>query len=315
MHSYYYRVPTAGCVKAELHVHLEGSIEPETLLAIDPSLTREEIAAHYTGRTFDEFIQGYIWVNRKIHKPDHYALATRHLLERLAAQNVTYAEITLSAGMIFWKQQDLAAIYDAIWRESQRSPVKAFWILDAVRNLGAEAALPVVNFSVERRGDGVIAFGLGGDEARGPAAWFRDVFARARDGGLHLVCHAGETAGPESIWAALEIGAERIGHGIAAARDPALLAKLRQSNIPLEVCISSNVCTGVVPSLEEHPARHLYDAGVPIVINTDDPAFFRTSLTREYEIAERTFGLPAGELARAGFRYAFHPTGMNASGS
>ena len=305
MHSYYYKVPGAKCVKAELHVHLEGSIEPETLLAIDPSLTREEIDGHYTGRTFEEFIQGYIWVNRKIEKPRHYALATRHLLERLAAQDVTYAEITLSAGMILWKGQDLAAIYDAIWRESQRSPVKTFWIPDAVRNLGPEPALPVAKFALERRGDGVIAFGLGGDEARGPAELFRDVFAYARDGGLHLVCHAGETTGPDSIWAALAIGAERIGHGIAAARDPALLRKLRDSSVPLEVCITSNVCTGVVTSLENHPVRQLHDAGVPITLNTDDPAFFHTSLTQEYAIAERIFELPAQELAAASFRHAF----------
>ena len=312
MHSYYYKVPGTKCVKAELHVHLEGSIEAETLLAIDPSLSRDDIAAHYSCRTFDEFIQGYIWVNRKIEKPEHYALATRHLLERLAAQDVTYAEITLSAGMILWKQQDLPAIYHAIWRESQQSSVKTFWILDAVRNLGPEPALPVAKFSVERCGDGVIAFGLGGDEARGPAELFRDVFASARDGGLHLVCHAGETTGPESVWAALAIGAERIGHGIAAARDPALLTKLRELNVPLEVCISSNVCTGAVPSLADHPVRQLYDAGVPIVLNTDDPAFFHTTLTREYEIAESIFGLPSGPLASASFRYAFDPTGTNA---
>jgi adenosine deaminase/aminodeoxyfutalosine deaminase len=305
MHSYYYKVPGAKCVKAELHVHLEGSIEAETLLAIDPSLSRDDIAAHYTCRTFDEFIQGYIWVNRKIDKPEHYALATRHLLERLAAQDVTYAELTLSAGMILWKQQDLPAIYDAIWRESQRSSVKTFWIFDAVRNLGPEPALPVAKFAVERRRDGVIAFGLGGDEARGPAELFRDVFAYARDGGLHLVCHAGETTGPESVWAALAIGAERIGHGIAAARDPALLTQLRELNVPLEVCISSNVCTGVVPSLADHPVRQLYDVGVPIVLNTDDPAFFNTTLTREYEIAGRLFGLPLDPLSAASFRYAF----------
>ncbi len=305
MHSYYYKVPDAKCVKAELHVHLEGSIEPETLLAIDPSLDRKEIDAHYTCRTFDEFIQGYIWVNSKIEKPEHYALATRHLLDRLSAQNVTYVEITLSAGMILWKGQDLPAIYDAIWRESQRSRVRTFWIPDAVRNLGPGCALPVAKFAVDRKDDGVIAFGLGGDEARGPAGLFRDVFAYARDGGLHLVCHAGETVGPESIWAALEIGAERIGHGIAAARDPALLSNLRDTGVPLEVSITSNVCTGVVASLEQHPVRQLYDAGVSIVLNTDDPAFFHTSLTQEYEIARRLFGLPADELAAASFRHAF----------
>jgi aminodeoxyfutalosine deaminase len=305
MHSYYGKVSVP---KAELHVHLEGSVEPETLLAIDPGLSRNEIEANLTCRNFAEFLRGYIWITSKLVEPAHYALATRHLLERLAAQNVTYAEITLSAGVVLWKQQDLAAVYEAVWTESQRSRVRTFWILDAVRHFGTEHGMQVAKFAVTRRDHGTIAYGIGGDEARGPAEWFRDVFAYARDGGLHLVCHAGETMGPESIWAALEIGAERIGHGIAAVRDPALLERLRESKVPLEVSITSNVCTGVVRSLAEHPVRQLYDAGVPIVLNTDDPAFFHTSLTREYELAGSTFGLPIEELAAASFRYAFVPS-------
>jgi aminodeoxyfutalosine deaminase len=303
MHSYYGR--EVSLQKAELHVHLEGSIEAETLMAIDPSVSRDEIQANLSGKTFEEFLRGYIWVINRLKTPEHYALVTRHLLERLGSQHVTYAEITLSAGVVLWKNQDLAAVYDAIWQESQRSPVKTLWIVDAVRHFGAEAGMRVAEFAVSRRDQGAIAFGIGGDEARGPAEWFRDVFAYARDEGLRLVCHAGETTGPESIWAALAIGAERIGHGIAAARDPALMAKLRESDVPLEVCISSNVCTGVVRSVEEHPVRKLYDAGVPIVLNTDDPSFFRTSLTREYELARDIFGLPVEELAANSFRYAF----------
>ncbi len=291
--------------KAELHVHLEGSIGPETLMAIDPSLTREEIEGYLSCASFPEFLQGYIWVTKKLDKPEHYALATRHLLDSLAGQDVTYAEITLSAGVVLWKQQDLAAVYDAVWRESQRSSIRTFWILDAIRQFGAEKGMEVAEFAVSRRNQGVIAYGIGGDEVRGPAHWFRDVFAYARDGGLHLVCHAGETAGPESVLGALAIGAERIGHGITAARDPALMAQLRQDNIPLEICISSNICTGAVASLEEHPVRTLYDAGVPITIHTDDPAFFHTTLTREYEVAEKMFRLPIDELAANSFRYAF----------
>ena len=291
--------------KAELHVHLEGSISAETLLAIDPTLTRDEIEANLKCGSFSEFLQGYIWVSKKLENPQHYALATRHLLESLASQGVTYAEITLSAGVVLWKQQDLAAVYDTVWRESQRSSVRTFWILDAIRQFGAEKGMDVAKFAVSRRDEGTVAYGIGGDEVRGPAHWFRDVFAYARDGGLHLVCHAGETAGPESVLGALAIGAERIGHGIAAAQDPALMAQLRDDNVPLEVCISSNVCTGAVASLEEHPVRKLYDAGVPITINTDDPAFFHTTLTREYELAEKMFGLPVDEMAANSFRYAF----------
>jgi adenosine deaminase/aminodeoxyfutalosine deaminase len=291
--------------KAELHLHLEGSIEADTLAAIDPSLAREEIEANLSCRSFEEFLRGYIWVTKQLRKPEHYALATRHLLERLAAQNVTYAEITLSAGVVLWKEQDLAGVYEAIWKESQKASVKTRWILDAVRQFGAEHGMQVAEFAVTRSREGTVAFGIGGDEARGPAQWFRDVFAYARDGGLHLVCHAGETCGPESIWAALEIGAERIGHGISAIRDPALLAKLREADVPFELCISSNVCTGAVASLEAHPVRELYDAGVPIILNTDDPAFFHTTLAREYELAQQFFGLPVEELAAKSFRYAF----------
>ena len=292
--------------KAELHVHLEGSIEPETLLEIDPTLTREDIAAHMPAeRTFESFIESYIWVNRRLNTPEHYALATRHLLQRLATQDVTYAEITLSAGVILWKKQDLGAIYDAIWEETQRASLPASWILDAVRQFGAEAAQPVVEFAVSRRGRGVVAFGIGGFEDRGPAEWFEACFRGAREGGLHLVAHAGETVGPESIRAALKIGAERIGHGITAVQDPALLAELAERQIPLEVCISSNVCTGVVTSLQDHPVRKIWGAGVPVVLNTDDPALFFTSLDREYEIAEHEFGLPVEKLADDSLRFGF----------
>ena len=291
--------------KAELHVHLEGSIEATTLMEIDPSLTIAEIEANMPAApTFDHFIQSYVWVNRKLTCPEHYALATRRLLETLAEQNVTYAEITLSAGMILWRGLDLASIYDAIWTETRASGLRAFWILDAVRQFGAEPARPVVEFAVAHRDQGVIAFGLGGYEERGPAEWFREVFQFAKAGGLNLVCHAGETTGPESIWAALEIGAQRIGHGIAAAADPSLLRMLRDRNIPLEICISSNVCTGVVPALEAHPVLQIYEAGVRVILNTDDPVLFRTDLCREYEIAETVFGLRLAELARASLEIA-----------
>src|SRR5271165_1804122 len=291
--------------KAELHVHLEGSIFLETLQEIDRSITAEEFQLRMRHGNFAEFLEGYKWVTTRLRTAQHYALATRNLLERLEAQDVSYVEITLSAGVVLWKQQDLAAVYEAVWRESQKSRVRAFWILDAIRHMGADPAWPVVRFAAERSGEGVVAFGIGGDEVRGPAEWFSEMFQYARDQGLHLVAHAGETAGPESIWAALAIGAERIGHGTSAVNDPRLLDELKTRNIPLEVCLTSNVCTGVVACLEQHPVRRAYDAGVPITINTDDPAFFETSLNREYEIAQRLFGLDAEELAANARRFAF----------
>jgi aminodeoxyfutalosine deaminase len=294
--------------KAELHVHLEGSIEPAALMEIDPSLTGEEIAANTTFTTFDGFLKAYIWVGRKLVAPEHYAIAARHLFQRFEEQGIVYAEVTLSAGMVLWKEQSLADVYEAIWRETQRSRVKVLWIPDATRQFGAEHGMQVAQFAVSRRNDGVVAFGIGGDEARGPAEWFKDVFAYAGDNGLRLVCHAGETTGPESVWAALGIGAERIGHGIAAARDPALMAHLRERNIPLEICITSNLRTGSVASLGDHPVRAFYDAGVPITLNTDDPALFGSTLRGEYEVAAREFGFAEAELAgivENGFRFGF----------
>jgi aminodeoxyfutalosine deaminase len=144
--------------------------------------------------------------------------------------------------------------------------------------------------------DGAISFGIGGDELRGPALLFRDAYRYAKDAGLRLTAHAGETDGPESVRGALSIGAERIGHGIRAAEDPDLMRRLSQEQIPLEVCISSNVRTGAVPSLQAHPVRILFDAGVPVTLNTDDPGMFDCDLAGEYRIARGVFGFSEKEL-------------------
>jgi aminodeoxyfutalosine deaminase len=297
-----------GMTRGELHLHLEGAIERETLKELDPALTDEELRSSLAYSDFLGFIQSYVWVNRKLRGPADYALIARRLFERLAAQDTCYAEVTISAGVILWKKQDLSAIFDALANEAARSPVPIRWILDATRQWGAEAAAPVFDFAAEQINDGVVAVGIGGIEAEGPALWFKDLYAQARDRGLRLTCHAGETTDAQSIWNALEIGAERIGHGIRAVHDANLLAQLRDKNIPLEVCITSNVRTGAVASLSEHPVRKLFDAGVPILLNTDDPALFECTLESEYDLAARAFGFTPQELsAIAGnsLKYAF----------
>ena len=294
--------------KAELHLHLEGSVEPETLHELDPASTLEECRALYSYADFDAFLKAFGAVGKRLRTPADYALATRRLLERLAAQNVHYVEITLAAGVVLWKAQEFAPIFEAVREAAQCAPVEVRWILDAVRQFGVEQAMRVAELAAERTDQGVVAYGIGGSEERGPAEWFTEVFAFARRAGLRLTAHAGESMGPESIWAALELGAERIGHGIASVQDPGLMRHLRENDIPLEICITSNLVTGVVKRLKEHPIRRLYDAGVPIVLNTDDPAMFGCTLTDEYRLAARIFGFSETELrgiAENGFRYAF----------
>jgi len=294
--------------KAELHLHLEGSVTPELMRELAPSFSTEEIQGRFGFRTFAGFLECYKWVVEHLRCPEDYALLTRRLLASLERQNVRYAEITLSAGVVLWKKQQFAPIYDALQREAAASSVAVRWNLDAIRHFGAEHARQVAELAAERVDDGVVSFGIGGDEVRGPAEWFTEVYQFAKDSGLRLTAHAGETAGPESVWGALRLGAERIGHGIRAVDDPVLMRHLRDHDIPLEICISSNVATGAVESLRSHPVRRLYEAGVPIVLNTDDPGLFHTTLEGEYDLAVSEFGFSEPELAQIvenGFRYAF----------
>ncbi len=168
-----------------------------------------------------------------------------------------------------------------------------------MRHFGPEAVLRVAELAALYRGRGVIGFGIGGDEARAQPELFRDVYDYARAQGLRLTAHAGEAAGPESVWGALRsLGAERIGHGTTAVRDPALVAHLAKTRVPVDICLTSNLRTGVLAKLEEHPLRRYFDAGLLVSLSTDDPAMFETDLTREYLLAHERFGFSREELGR-----------------
>jgi adenosine deaminase/aminodeoxyfutalosine deaminase len=294
--------------KAELHLHLEGSVEPEVIQRLRPDRSLEEIRAHYRYGDFPHFLQCFKWVVQHLRTPADYATVARDLFAKLAEQNVRYAEIMLSVGVLFWKGQDAAETFTALADAADEAPFPVRWIFDAIRQFPVEDAAQVLALAKRFQHRGVVGFGIGGNEELGPARNFYSVFAAARDAGLRLTIHGGETTGPASIWEALEGGAERIGHGIRAIEDPVLLRHLADRRIPLEISVSSNVCTGAVASLAEHPLRRIFDAGVPVVLNTDDPAMFHTTLNREYAIARDHFGFSEAELrgmAANGFRFAF----------
>jgi adenosine deaminase/aminodeoxyfutalosine deaminase len=302
--------------KAELHLHLEGAVEPETLHEIDPSTPVEEFRALYSYADFDGFLKAFGAVGKRLATPEAYGIATRRLLERLAAQNVRYAEIIIAAGVVLWKGQEFAPVFDAICDAAKGSPVEVRWIFDAVRQFPVEQGMQVAQWAAERMDRGVVAFGIGGSEERGPALLFKNVFAFAKSAGLHLVAHAGEGTSAQSIWDALSIGTERIGHGISAVEDPALIAHLCEHDIPLEISITSNLVTRVVKRIEDHPVRRLYESGVPIVLNTDDPAMFGCTLVGEYRLAAERFGfteIELRELACNAFKYSFAGSAGNLS--
>jgi aminodeoxyfutalosine deaminase len=296
----------------ELHLHLEGTVDRETLMLLDPGVTREAVDAAWRFSSFGGFLDCFKFIAQRLRGPRDYALITRRMMESLARQGVSYAEVTLGAGVVLWRGFDFNSVWRAI-REAQKEaskewPVEVWWNLDAIRQFGPDHVMEVARVAAKYVGDGAISFGIGGDEVGGPALALRDAYAYARDAGLRLTAHAGETAGPESIRAALAIGAERIGHGIRAVDDADLMRQLREEQIPLEVCITSNVKTGAVASLEAHPVKRLFDAGVPITLNTDDPGVFETDLAREFGLAREVFGLSEGELrvvAEAADRFRF----------
>ena len=308
--------------KAELHLHLEGTATPETLVALAGArgrrLALEEARRRFTYRDFFGFLMAFKWVSEQLRAPEDYAFLLADLLRRLHEENVLYAEITLAAGVVLWKRQDVDAVFAALQETLETSrkehPVEVRWIFDGVRNFGADHVARAADCALRWRQAGVVGFGIGGDEQNGPPELFRDTFDRVRAAGLRATVHAGETAGPESIWGALRaLGAERIGHGLAAFKDPKLMEHLARERIPLEVCPTSNLRTGALrqhtgeANLARHPLVDYCRRGLAVTLSTDDPGLFDTTLNQEYALAHR-LGLTRAEilrLAEASFQAAF----------
>ena len=330
----------AGLPKAELHVHHVGSVSQRVvaeLAARHPGAVPsdpDELARFFVFADLSHFIRNYLAVVDLIRTAEDVRLITYEVAADMAAQNIRYAELTVTPYISISDdlpvEAFLEALEDARQAASRDHGLELQWIFDIPADFGLSAAEFTASVALDHDVPGLVGFGLGGSDSGFPRSMFRDQFDRARAAGLRSVPHAGETAGPESVWDALtSLGAERIEHGIAAAADQRLLAYLMEHKIALDVCPTSNVALRIVPDLDHHPIRELAAAGVTVTINTDDPPMFGTDLNKEYAIAARLLDLDergvtelalaavdasfAGFDARAGLRaairsYAATPT-------
>ncbi|MGK5522507.1 adenosine deaminase [Micromonospora sp. URMC 107] len=300
----------AGLPKVELHVHHVGSASPRIVAELaarhegrspvpaDPAA----LADYFAFRDFAHFIEVYLSVVDLIRDPDDVWLLTHEVARELARQQVRYAELTVTPYSHVHRGIPAPAFCEAIEDARKRAEsdfgIELRWCFDIPGEAGLAAAEETLRIALEQRPDGLISFGLGGPEIGVPRPQFKPYFDRARAAGLRSVPHAGETTGPETVWDALrDLGAERIGHGISAARDPELLAHLAEHRVGMEVCPTSNVRTRAVASIEEHPLRQLVDAGLLVTINSDDPPMFGTTLNDEYAVAARLLDAGPERLA------------------
>jgi len=304
--------------KAELHLHLEGSVTPETLVEMrqrhGKSSTLAEAQSLYQYNDFIGFLMAFKTLTENLQTPDDYELITYRLTEHLKSQNIVHAEVYVSVGVCLWRNQDFAAIFEGLERGRERGEsdfgVSLLWIFDAVRQFGIEPAQQVFELAAKYRERNVVAIGIGGDEKKAPPEHFREQYAYAAAQGLRLTVHAGEYAGPESIWGALNLGAERIGHALTAFQDQELMDELATRQVPVEICMTSNLRTGCCAKLSDHPVRRYFDHGLMITLNSDDPAMFRKTLNQEYELAQTEFAFTdehLRELARNSFEASFLP--------
>ncbi len=299
--------------KAELHLHLEGTILPATMVELSARhdaepLTLDMAEALYRFHDFSGFLDAFKAVTRLLDAPEDYELAAWRMMEQLVGQGVVHAEFFISVVVIYlWSDHDPAAlepIFAGLERARERAVrelgLTIYWIFDAVRHFPVEEAQRVFRKAAEMRPayPSIVGIGLGGDERRAGSAAFRALYAEAAAAGLRLTNHAGETTGPDAIREALEIGTERIGHAVSLVQDFHLLQDLKERGFPLEFCPTSNVRTGACASFADHPLRRCFDEGLLVTINSDDPAFFGSDLANEYLLAHAEQGFNRKELRR-----------------
>jgi aminodeoxyfutalosine deaminase len=312
--------------KVELHVHLVGSASVDTVLELSRRhpdsqvpTSEEELRAFYTFRDFPHFAQVYGAVNALVREPEDVATLVLGLARDLSAQGGRYAELQVTPyahHIMGLPKREITQALDLAAKQSlAEHGVEMAYIFDIPSEFGKEAAEITLNHALGEPPAALVGFGIGGiEQRRAPFRdVFRDAFAAARAAGLHSVPHGGEMTGPETIWEVIEgLGAERIGHGIACLDDPRLVAHLRETQLPLDVCPTSNVCTGQVGRIEDHPLPRMLAEGLFVTLNSDDPPMFATTLSEEYRVAARVFGFGVQELtllARNGVRASYLPAG------
>jgi len=308
--------------KVELHLHLEGSITPATLLKIAqrnnvdiPARDEAGVKQLFNYKNFHEFLTVFMALARSLIRGEDFADIAYELGLHLADQNAVYAEVMISPAQYYMRGLDLDEIVqgtaDGFARAQRERGTRVNLAFDYGRQFGIEMAWSILEIAMHNQRNTLVGWSIGGDEVRNPPEPFEEVFVAARKAGLHTMAHAGEVVGPESVWGAVDaLACERLGHGISSAGDPLLLVHLRERLVTLDVSPTSNVRTGAVSSIEAHPLRRLFDAGIPVTLNTDDPTFFSTTLNDEYRLAARSFGFDADDLATVALnaaRAAFLP--------
>lgn len=287
---------------------MEGAVAPATLVELSRGhdaepLTLDQAEALYQYKDFHGFLMAFKAVTERLRTGDDYELITYKMLEKLASQGVVHAEVYVAVGVVyFWGRSEFEPLFAGMERGRERAEkdfgITMYWIFDAVRHFGVEPAARVFRKAAEMRREypSILGIGIGGDERNGPAEMFRDLYAEARDAGLRLTVHAGETVGPESIWGALNIGAERLGHALTAIHDEELMHLLAERQVPLEICVTSNLKTGCCLQLEDHPVQQYFDSGLMVTLNSDDPAMFGSDLEGEFLLVRSEFGFTEEQL-------------------